>query len=74
MFQNLFARINALIISMFAEKPQMIVIPARSRRGATFIEYALLAGVAVIVFFAFRGPLTNLMTGIINQVSRALGL
>lgn len=53
---------------------QLALVPARRRRGATFIEYALLAGIAVIVFLAISGPLRNLMTGIIDSVSDALGL
>jgi len=40
----------------------------RSRRGATFIEYALLAGVAVAITFLLREQLKDLVTTVITGV------
>lgn len=42
----------------------------RSGRGATFIEYALLAGLAVVLFLAIRGPLSGVVDDAINFLNR----
>lgn len=41
----------------------------RSRRGATFIEYALLAGVAVAVTFLLRNQLLTLVDSVVGRVT-----
>lgn len=41
----------------------------RRRRGATFIEYALLAGVAVAVTFLLRNQLLTLVQNVVRGVS-----
>lgn len=41
-------------------------------RGVTFIEYALLAAIAVVVGFLFRSQLTSMFTTLLNNISGGL--
>lgn len=44
---------------------------ARRTRAATFIEYALLAAIALALFFIFRDTLTRLITNLLGRLSNA---
>lgn len=41
-------------------------------RGVTFIEYALLAAIAVVVGFLFRSQLTGMFTTLLGKISGGL--
>lgn len=75
MIQHLLATIYTAIARLFTmgSTATLAVVPVRRRRGATFIEYALLAAIALAVFLALGGPLSNLMTGIVNKIKSTIG-
>jgi Flp pilus assembly pilin Flp len=66
------AAVHAAIISLlaFLLAPSMDFarVPARSRRGATFIEYALLAAIAVAIFLVAGPFLINIFNTILGRV------
>jgi len=53
-------------------KPQLSLarVSTSNRRGATFIEYALLAAIALFVFFIFRTILADIFTNLLNNIRR----
>jgi len=74
MFQTLINTIRSiqttLAITLSGARLQPLRIETRrNRRGATFIEYALLAGVAVAVTWLLKDQLLNLVEGVINGVT-----
>ena len=44
----------------------------RTRRAATFIEYALLAGIALVLFFLFRTQLSNIFGDLFDRIADAI--
>jgi Flp pilus assembly pilin Flp len=44
----------------------------RSRRGATLIEYMLLAAIAIVLAFAIRAGLTGQFGDILDRIGNAL--
>lgn len=74
MFQTLTNTIRSiqttLAITLSGARLQPLRIETRrNRRGATFIEYALLAGVAVAVTFLLRDRLLILVDKVVSGVS-----
>ena len=65
------AAINKLQ-ALFTPRQVALVSVRRTRRAATFIEYALLAGVAVVVITLFRGQLKIFMQSMIDKINGAL--
>ena len=68
-------RIWAMFAAMFTSAtPAMLTVSSqRSRRGATFIEYALLAGIALVLFFVFRTGLSGIFDTLLQSIRDALG-
>jgi Flp pilus assembly pilin Flp len=58
--------------ALFAPRQVALVHVRRTRRAATFIEYALLAGVAVVVITLFRGQLSSFMSSMVDKINGAL--
>ena len=70
MFQNLINSIVAMYTRLVCGDLQLVRIETRRRsRAATFIEYALLAGVGVALIAIFRKSIE----GIINTLLSRLG-
>ncbi len=69
------ATIVAFITRLFTPAaPAMLrVETARRSRGATFIEYALLAAVALVVVVIFRTQLSSIFTSLMNNLRSAIG-
>ena len=71
------AKLNQLFTTIYlntAEPAMVRITSQRSRRqgrGATFIEYALLAGLAVVLFLAIRGPLRGVIDNAIDRLDGA---
>ena len=68
-------RIWTMFVAMFstATPAMLTVTPQRARRGATFIEYALLAGIALVLFFVFRTGLSGIFDSLLQSIRDALG-
>lgn len=72
MFTSLFARLSALL-SVYFMSPVLSGVSARARRGAGFMEYALLAALAVGIFLILSRVFPGLFEGIIERIRGALG-
>ena len=72
MFNALFARLSALL-SVYFMSPVLSGVSARTRRGAGFMEYALLAALAVGIFLILSRVFPGLFSGIIDRIQSALG-
>lgn len=64
----LFVRLHLALAGMISTAPPRL----RSARGVTFIEYALLAAIAVFIGWLFRTTLTAAFTGLLDSVRDAL--
>ncbi|MCP4792052.1 MAG: hypothetical protein GY882_01750 [Actinomycetia bacterium] len=53
------------MLNRFATKA---LVSAQTRRGAGFIEWALLAVVALVLFVLLKGRLASLFSGIIDGI------
>ena len=66
---------TALMAALTAA-PVLELAPAgagsRTRRAATFIEYALLAGIALVLFFLFRSQLSNIFGDLFDRIADAI--
>jgi len=62
---------TAEVLSGTSLQPIRIENP-RGRRGATFIEYALLAAVAVAIIAVFRTQLGSIIGRLINDISNGI--
>jgi Flp pilus assembly pilin Flp len=73
MILNLIAKANELAMKLYCNTstPVLATVTNRRRRGATFIEYALLAGLAVVLFLAIRGPLQGVIQNAIDKLNGA---
>jgi hypothetical protein len=74
-FQYRFMMIWTSFLALFApiEAPALVLSGAsRRRRAATFIEYALLAGIALVLFFLFRDTLSDIFNSLFDRISGAL--
>lgn len=54
-----------------------LLTPARRRvtvaRGAGMLEYALLGGLAVVLYFALSGPLQGVVATILDNIRGSIG-
>jgi Flp pilus assembly pilin Flp len=66
------AYITALVAFVLGAAPVPALARVNSRRGATFIEYALLAAVALVVFVLFRTQLSSMFTSLLERLRVAL--
>jgi Flp pilus assembly pilin Flp len=74
------ARISFALVSFTTLLVARVATPAvlqpatagRTRRAATFIEYALLAGIALVLFFLFRSQLSNIFGDLFDRISDAI--
>ena len=68
------AHLNLLILRMVTgTPPQMLPARVRSHRGATFIEYLLLAAIAVVLFGVIGVALRGSFDTILSRIRTALG-
>ena len=65
MFANLFAHLTALLTAVTGRKTV-------AARGANFIEYALLAAVAVVLFILFKDAITGIATNIFGSLTASV--
>lgn len=72
MFTSLLVRLHLALVATFA----LVTSGARGRvstaRGANFVEYAILASVAVVIGYFFRSQLSSAFEGIIGTVTDGL--
>lgn len=75
MFQHLYITVISFLQRLVTGATlQPAVVPVRrSRRAATFIEYALLASVALILVVIFRTQLSSIFTSLMNNLRGAIG-
>lgn len=66
-------QLQALSLLLSTGNPTMVRAP-RSGRGATFIEYMLLAAIAVLLFVAIYAGLNGAFGNILNSVRDALNI
>jgi Flp pilus assembly pilin Flp len=73
MFQQFYTTLIAFITRLCGfTTPTAIRVPvARRGRGATFIEYALLAAVALVVVVIFRTQLSSIFTSLMDRLRSA---
>lgn len=55
-----------------AVHPAPALVRVRSRRAATFVEYALLAAVALAIFVIFRSQLSSMFSSLMDRLRTAL--
>lgn len=69
MFQNLTTALIAMYTRLMCRDLQLVRVETRRRsRAATFIEYALLAGVGVALIAIFRGRIEGIVDNLLNRV------
>lgn len=71
MMLYLFCQLQSTIASHRAGSPTQLTA-RRPVRGATFVEYAILAAIAVGIGYIFRTQLGNVFNSVFDQVGNAL--
>lgn len=75
MIQNLLTTIALFIhriIGGVEAAPALVRVGTRRHRAATFIEYALLAAVALAVVVIFRTQLSSIFSGLMDRLRSAV--
>lgn len=62
--------ITAFLAQLVTPQPRLAV--ARARRGAGFLEYMMVATVALAVFVAIKALFPGLVSGILNTITSAI--
>ena len=65
---NFYLRAQLAAAGLFAQAQSRLA----TRRGAGFLEYALLGAVAIVLFVIFRDQLSGVMETLINRVRNAV--
>lgn len=66
-------RLHLFLTSLLLGRPAVLVpAPAAGRRGATFIEYLLLAGIAIVLGAVIYTALGGSFDTILRQIRNAL--
>jgi Flp pilus assembly pilin Flp len=64
--------ISTFVAQLAAPAPTPALARTRSRRAATFVEYALLAAVALVIFVVFRTQLSSMFSSLMDRLRTAL--
>ncbi len=72
-FRLAFAALWTALMGL-AVSPVLATVPAqsRTRRAATFIEYSLLAAIALVLFFLMRNQLSNIFGNLFDRIADAI--
>lgn len=74
MFQNLTTTLIAMYTRLMCGDLQLVRVETRRRsRAATFIEYALLAGVGVTLIVLFRGRIQATIESLLGRLDSSFG-
>lgn len=69
-------RAFAVLFVSFLAAPSVVPVPvpARVRRGAGFLEYALLGALAVGIFLVINALFPGVFTGLFQRIRSAVGI
>jgi len=74
MFQNLTTALIAMYTRLMCGDLQLVRVETRRRsRAATFIEYALLAGVGVTLIVLFRTRIQTTIDSLLSRLDSSFG-
>ena len=78
MVERSWHKIRAFVIVFFSflAAPSLVPVPvtSRARRGAGFLEYALLGALAVGIFLVINALFPGVFTGLFQRIRSAVGI